>query len=124
MMIIKMITDDMPGRAAINPSIVRRKRGAKAKARKTRKIRKARKTDSPSDAGTKEIPTIKKSNRFQGSRKNENPLANSFKINSTTKIIKQILSNVCNNPPYCMVKLDDVSIPNMIALIKMITKML
>ena len=124
MMIIKTITDDMPGRAAINPSIVRRNRGANASARNTRKMRSARNTDNPSDAGTNEIPTIKKSNRFQGSRKNDGPLANNFKANSTTKIAKHILSNVCNNPPYCAVIDADVSIPKIIALIKMIAKML
>ena len=59
-MAINMITEDIPGSAEMNPSIVLRNRGAKDKARKTLNILKARKTEKPSDKGASEIAITKK----------------------------------------------------------------
>lgn len=70
MIAINIITEDIPGSAETNPSIVLRKRGAKDKALKTLNIRNARKTENPSDIGAREILITKKSNKFHGSLKN------------------------------------------------------
>ena len=116
MIAINIITEDIPGSAETNPSIVLRKRGAKDKARKTLNIRNARKTENPSDIGAREILITKKSNKFHGSLKKRNPTANSFKINSITKIVKQILSTNDKLFPYFSIIIGDVSIPNVTAL--------
>jgi len=116
MIAINIITEDIPGSAETNPSIVLRKRGAKDKARKTLNIRNARKTENPSDIGAREILITKKSNKFHGSLKKRNPTANNFKINSITKIVKQILSTNDKLFPYFSIIIGDVSIPNVTAL--------
>ena len=116
MIAINIITEDIPGSAETNPSIVLRKRGAKDKALKTLNIRNARKTENPSDIGAREILITKKSNKFHGSLKKRNPTANSFKINSITKIVKQTLSTNDKIFPYFSIIIGDVSIPNVTAL--------
>lgn len=79
MIAIKIKTDDIPGSEETNPSIVRRKRGANDSARRTRNILRARNTENPSEMGAKDIPIIKKSNKFHGSRKKRKPLAKALK---------------------------------------------
>ena len=122
-MAINMITEDIPGSAEMNPSIVLRNRGAKDKARKTLNILKARKTEKPSDKGVSEIAITKKSNKFHGSLKKRSPLENSFNVNSITKIAKQILSIIDKTVPYLFIINGEVSIPNMTAFRIIMVKM-
>ena len=109
-----MITEDIPGRAEMNPSIVLRNRGAKDKARKTEK---------PSEEGTSEIAITKKWNKFHGSLKKRSPLENSFNINSITKIAKQILSIIDKTVPCLFIINGEVSIPSMTAFRIIMVKM-
>jgi hypothetical protein len=72
MIAISRNTDPMPGRAVMNPSTTRRRRGATEMTRSTRRMRSARSTDMPPPRASA-IPTITKSKMFQPDRKNRRP---------------------------------------------------
>jgi hypothetical protein len=113
---IRRNTDPIPGSAVINPSTTRLSDGTTERMRRTLRMRSARSTDRPCPPGTRAMPTMTKSNRFQPERKNRPPSATSFNAISTTKIARQARSSARISGPAVAISVSDVSMPRMIAL--------